>query len=376
MDPDNGFAFPDDNPLTSPGDCDVDPEAKSYYRNLPSKPTLIFRTGTPTEKLIGPETYHVKREIRPVFDDKFAAVWEKMGTCVYEYLDSVTVKWTTIDVVRFAEPGKSAGPIVLWVGVEPGSLSRKDAEVAARACEDILRSFGIVGVEIAFRESLFRLSSPRLLNYVATANPTAKVRGPLTAALGLRIASLVAPHAEGTGALYLRILDKVYILTARHVVFPPKDAPNCPYHRTQDGQRRFDIMLPGSRAFQGILTSIMVKIADDKVMIDQYERQVERLQDREKRGDTDGVKEEQEVVEVNLKATKTSIMALDKFHTDVTKFWSQEQHRIIGRVAYAPPITVGGGAKRYTEDWALIELDNDKIDWANFKGNVIDLGTF
>lgn len=62
----------------------------------------------------------------------------------------------TIDVVRFAEPGKHVGPVVLWVGVKPVSLSRKLAQVATLACERIALSFQIVGVEIAFRESLFR----------------------------------------------------------------------------------------------------------------------------------------------------------------------------------------------------------------------------
>ncbi|KAF8963512.1 hypothetical protein BDZ97DRAFT_2059034 [Flammula alnicola] len=50
-----------------------------------------------------------------------------------------------------------------------------------------------------------------------------------------------------------------------------------------------------------------------------------------------------------------------------TKHWSVESLRVIGHVAYSPPITVGAGAERYTEDWALIELNRNKIDWNNFK---------
>ncbi|KAI6157173.1 hypothetical protein BKA82DRAFT_994414 [Pisolithus tinctorius] len=368
----------DDSPPASPEDADVDPDATTYYHGLPSKPTLVFRTGPPSEKLTGPETYLVKREIRPVFDDKFAAAWEDVGTRVYQYLDSATVKWTTIDIVRFAEPGKHVGPIVLWVGVRPGSLSRKFAQVAALACENILLSFQIVGVEIAFRESVFRRFGPRLLNYVATANPTASVCSPLTAALGLRIASVFTPYAEGTGALYLSTdchSETVYVLTARHVVLPPKDIQNKLYHRTQNSQRRIEIMLLGPMAFQGVLTSAMVKIADDTIMVNYYQNQLDVLKNREESGDTDGVEAERAVVEPRLREAEASIKAINKFHSDVTKVWSQENHRVIGHVLYAPPITVGAGSKRYTEDWALIELDCNKIGWANFKGNVIDLGT-
>ncbi|KAI6032566.1 hypothetical protein F5J12DRAFT_944673 [Pisolithus orientalis] len=342
-----------------------------YYHGLPSKPTLVFRTGPPSEKLTSPETYLVKREVRPVFDDKFAAAWEDVGTHVYQYLDSATVKWTTIDVVRFAEPGKHVGPIVLWVGVRPGSLSRKLAQVAALACENILLSFQIVGVEIAFRESVFRRSGPRLLNYVATANPTASVCSPLTAALGLRIALVSTPYAEGTGALYLSAgchSETVYVLTARHVVLPPKDTQNKLYHRTQNSQRRIQIMLPGPVALQGVLTSAMAKIADDTFMLDV-------LKKREESGDTGGVEAERAVVEPRLREAEASLKAINKFHSDVTKVWSKENNRVIGHVLYAPPITAGAGSKHYTEDWALIELDRNKIDWANFRGNVIDLGT-
>lgn len=73
---------------------------------------------------------------------------------------------------------------------------------------------------------------------------------------------------------------------------------------------------------------------------------------------------------------EASLKELDKFHSDVSKVWSQKKDRIIGHVFYSPPITVNVGNKGYTEDWALIQLDRNKIDWDNFKGNVIDLSTF
>lgn len=81
------------------------------------------------------------------------------------------------------------------------------------------------------------------------------------------------------------------------------------------------------------------------------------------------------VVEGNLRAVEASIKSINQFHNEVTKYWSEESQRVIGHIAYSPAITVGAGTKRYTEDWALIELDRDKIDWDNFRGNVIDLGT-
>ena len=53
---------------------------------------------------------------------------------------------------------------------------------------------------------------------------------------------------------------------------------------------------------------------------------------------------------------------------------STENERVLGHIAHSPPISVGIGPKRFTEDWALIELHNEKFDWNSFKGNVVDLG--
>ena len=48
---------------------------------------------------------------------------------------------------------------------------------------------------------------------------------------------------------------------------------------------------------------------------------------------------------------------------------------VLGHIAHLPPISVGTGPKCFTEDWALIKLHNEKINWNSFKGNVVDLGT-
>jgi hypothetical protein len=45
----------------------------------------------------------------------------------------------------------------------------------------------------------------------------------------------------------------------------------------------------------------------------------------------------------------------------------------LGHVLFAPPIVLD--PKGYTQDVAIIEIDDSKIDSNRFKGNVIDLGT-
>ena len=377
------------SPPTSPEDSDSQLEAKLFYYGLPSNPVLVFRTGAPWRRPAGIEAYLVPKVLTPVFDNEIAAVWDEMGTQIFLYLDSITVMWTTIDVVRFAEAKQDEvirfpdskqdlSPVVVWIGVEPGTLTREHAEVAAAGCTRILDHFNITDVEVAFRESIFTpLGGPKLLKYVASGSATADVCSPLTSALGLPIAALDTPHTEGTGALYLSEggdSEKVYILTARHTVLPP--VPNTLYHHTQITQRPREIILLGHKAFQALLKSTMDKVSENKFMIGHYNRVLEdvRKEVSEEIDDVEGLRVR--AVERKLKAVESSIKPLDQFHNEVTKHWGEESQRIIGHVAYSPPITFGASTERFTEDWALIELDRDKIEWESFRGNVIDLGMF
>ncbi|TFY61336.1 hypothetical protein EVG20_g7095 [Dentipellis fragilis] len=104
-------------------------EAKWYYAGLPSSPRLVYRTGsTPWTAPSGLEAFRVLKELRPVFGHKINTVWEEhLANKVIGCLNSVNVEWTSIDIVRFAVVGEAPGPVVLWIGVVPASLSGTDA---------------------------------------------------------------------------------------------------------------------------------------------------------------------------------------------------------------------------------------------------------
>jgi hypothetical protein len=233
----------------------------------------------------------------------------------------------------------------------------------------------LTDIEVEFRESIFTRSvGPKLLQSTASIiNTIPSICGPLTPALGLPIAAQATSYTEGTGALYISEgpdSEKVYILTARHVVFPPNAGSNNLYNHKQTRGPHHEVILPGPKAFQTLLKSTMVKIGHHKTMVDCYNEELEDLQD----GDDND--EKREVIWGELKTEEGAIKALNQFHNQATKYWSEESLRVIGHVAYSPPITVGASSKCYTEDWALIELDRNKIDWNNFTGNAVDLGMF
>lgn len=197
------------------------------------------------------------KEARPISIHPIAQVWRKLGRQIYEYFDAIGIKWTSIDPVRFAEVNKDAGPLFIWVGVMPQTLSRKDAENAAIRCKHILEQFQITGVEIAFRESTFtRFTGPQLLNYEPARDPinavkndlTADLQTPFTPVLGIQIAPEAFPHFLGTGGLYLREggeRNRVLLLTTRHVVLPMSEHRNELYSRKASISPRHEVILLG-----------------------------------------------------------------------------------------------------------------------------------
>ena len=67
---------------------------------------------------------------------------------------------------------------------------------------------------------------------------------------------------------------------------------------------------------------------------------------------------------------------VNEIHDEVTNHWTTPNQRMIGYVVHAPAIAVDDGPKHFTRDWALIDLDRDKIDWGTFQGNKVYVGTF
>jgi hypothetical protein len=63
------------------------------------------------------------------------------------------VNWTSIDVVRIGieDEWYWYRPVVLWIGVTPGSLS---GAVVVRKCRELLEEYTIFDVDVEIRESI------------------------------------------------------------------------------------------------------------------------------------------------------------------------------------------------------------------------------
>ena len=76
-----------------------------------------------------------------------------------------------------------------------------------------------------------------------------------------------------------------------------------------------------------------------------------------------------------LAKMKKDIGILEAFYTDVKSQWGDAAYRNIGRVNWAPKISVDVQGYKYTKDIGTFEVDAVKFR-AQFKGNVVDLGAF
>ncbi|KAK7045947.1 hypothetical protein VNI00_006942 [Paramarasmius palmivorus] len=349
-------------------------EAQYYYYGIPSQPRLVARSDTNAWlEPKGAEAYLLPKECSPLGLHPLQKIWEGMvGPAMDEYLVSKGVEYTSLDPVRMGYAGDSSPSAIVWIGVLLRSLSAEVGVEVATHCKGILSAHGIDDVHVEIRESeVFR--SAKMYKPVPTSNATVRAREPFSTALGLPICAEVTPSIEGTGGFFIsdpRNPGKIYLVTARHVVFHPDKEPNELYEYHNSGQPRRNVLLFGDTAIKKRVKAIESEIGGNHIIIEHLKGRLENAEQM----DAEDAEAEQKQVLLHLEAQK-AIGDLEKFHAAISRDWKEQENRILGYVVLSPPIGFGVGEEEFTEDWAVIEIDDSKIDSANFVGNVIDLGT-
>jgi hypothetical protein len=308
-------------------------------------------------------------------------VWLELGERIYKLLDEMGVRWTSIDPLAFAEAGeKSFSPLLLWIGVVPESLRYELANTAAEAATRLISEAGFSGVEIGFRESIVTpsVAGLKMLPFDPFNDPISELTKPFTPTPGLAIAPLKSPHYEGTGALYIRENNtggRVLLLTCAHVARPvPYHRKTGPIPKTSSSPREYIIVL-GHSGYASALQSIMGAIGDLHGSIKYWQQDLDRLGEYQE-GESENTTEMREECRNLVKKARRKMEKINDFHGDISKHWTVPNDRIIGKVIHVQPIAVSVGPQKFTEDWALIALDESKFEWKNFKGNMVYIGTF
>ncbi|KAJ3006057.1 hypothetical protein HKX48_000328 [Thoreauomyces humboldtii] len=354
-------------------------QAKFYYAGVPSGPRLIASTSASKYSApSGPEAYRVLKTLRAVGNHSIASVWEdNLAFGIHSLLERENVAWTSTDVVRIGVAQEKNAPVILWIGVLPDSLSFEAGRKVVSACQVLLRTHRDVDlsdVVVEIRESkVFRSGGPHLLLPGLSSDPTATVREPFTASVGLSITACSKPDTAGTLGLFLASShpEKIYAITARHVVLPLDDTVRERFESKTSSQSRKDVWLLGEPTFKERLASIEHEIV---IQAEVANRCGLRIKAMSNRADQDADYESAEARFYQARACK-AIQKLKEFHETIKSEWGDPGARVLGDVCYAPPIVTGAGAEKYTQDFAVIQIHPDKLNHCNFdRGNVMDLG--
>lgn len=195
--------------------------------------------------------------------------------------------------------------------------------------------------------------------------------------LGLSISAKKTTFAEGIGGFFFTEgsdTTKLFLVMARHVVFPPhkdtrnnlkannkakrnynneyenaveiENGNNKPFHRRNVSTPRHDVMLFGDAGSRHYLRSIHEEIDGNRKII----KAKEALLKIYKGQDDPGMDEKRNAAYSTIERVNKVSEQLKTFQKDVLARWSTPESRIIGHVTLSPPLMANISSKGYYED--------------------------
>jgi len=275
---------------------------------------------------------------------------------------------------------------VIWISTHPTTTTTENAHDASPDVLALLKANGVKDAVVEWYEgAVERLSGPHLLRVTDDTNPTCYVRRFLTAGLGMPIATAEreADDAQGSVALFFHENKdkrsapsaKVFGVSNCHVL---REDTTIDYQFKGAGAPPQHVRLAGFRRFQRGLDEIKASVGGHGTNADLLAREIVELEAKPRCEDPEEAAEDEAAVEAKrdkLAKMKKDIGLLETFYNDVNKQWSDIARRNIGRVDWAPKISIDVQGRRYTKDIGTFEVDAVRFK-TQFKGNVVDLGAF
>ncbi|KAI5779857.1 hypothetical protein DFH27DRAFT_644520 [Peziza echinospora] len=358
--------------------------------NYPNAYSDFYGSGTPCVFKSGPDWQasrdhwqqpnRIEREPRPVYGHAIGDNWLSIGEDIYLKLDSIGVKWTSINPLAYANAGEAKPfcTLIISIGVVPHSLLYSDAVAAATAVKGILADAGFPDIDVAFVESVVTRSvslGPKL----SSLDPVDRIpdlRKPFTNALGLSIAPLKYPYYEGTAALYFHLDDskkRTAILTCAHVARPLPVYANTGMMRENTSPAREEFVALGHRSYKNAVEAMMGTIHDLTCSIDHWKSVLGDLGAPVEGEDDEITSSRKDLGQLVAMAT-AKIGKVKVLHGEATRRRATLDQRVIGFVLHSEKIGFSVKPHGFTKDWALIELYDEKIDWSTFSGNKVYIG--
>jgi hypothetical protein len=142
-------------------------EKTSYYNGITGDgdhPVLVYRSDfltTPFPRPIGRHPSLAVKSLRGVFDTPLNGVWDAVGPQIRDLIKARKINWSSVEPARFfthaplgEEAKGSLGPVVIWVGIIPGSTSVDTAHEVSQEILTPLRKNGVNDAVVEWREAL------------------------------------------------------------------------------------------------------------------------------------------------------------------------------------------------------------------------------
>lgn len=369
-------------------------ERTTYYHSIsPDYPDLLYRLDFLEHPFPIPKGRHPHVPMKTaygVFNTPLNPVWDTVAPQIRQLLKTQKISYSAIKAARFVthgEDGKDTiGPIVIWILTHPTTTTTEKAHDASPDIIALLKAYGVAGAVVEWYEgAVEKLSGPHLLRVTDDTNPTHYVRRPLTAALGMPIATAEREAADTQGSVALFFHEnkdnrgapsaKVFGVSNCHVL---REDTTVDYEFKGAGAPLQHVRLAGSHRFQRGLDEVKACIGGHGTDADILAREIVELEAKPKSEDPEEAAEDKTAMEAKrekLAEVKKDIGVLETFYNDTKNQWGDIARRNIGHVQWAPKISVDVQGRSYTRDIGTFEVDAVKFK-AQFKGNVVDLGAF
>ncbi|OSX61772.1 hypothetical protein POSPLADRAFT_1144689, partial [Postia placenta MAD-698-R-SB12] len=146
--------------------CPDEYERTSYYNGIAGDgdhPDLVYRSDfltMPFPKSAGRHARLPVKSLRGVFDTPLNEVWYTVRPQIRDLIKAQQIIWSSVDLARFfthaplGEDAKaSLGPVIIWVGVIPGSTSADTAHKVFQEILALLLKNGVKDAVVEWREA-------------------------------------------------------------------------------------------------------------------------------------------------------------------------------------------------------------------------------
>jgi hypothetical protein len=368
-------------------------ERASYYNGITKggdHPVLVYRSDfdtTPFPKPSGRYAHIPVKSVRGVHGTALNLIWESVGPKIVDLMLIRKIACSSIGAARFfthPTPGEEEkghlGPVVVWLGVAPGSTSSDFAHEVSQEILTLLGDCGVKDVVVEWREAVLqRLGGPPLMRHVRHTNPTHHLRRFLTALLGVPLSAqgMEKEDSQGTLTLWFHenrdkngdLSNNVYGVSSCHVL---RKNTTIDYEHKGGAPRDF-VRVCGVRRFQRGLDEIKRHISDHSIYASLYSEVIDELEAENPDEVADKIAEKR----ADLAVENDAIRQLEDLNDEVTAYWPDlKLHRDIGYVQHAEAIKVDvKGGTRCTSDWGAFLANEAKVS-GQFEGNVVDIGAF